>query len=238
MQDNLSEQSRTSLLLLLLLGFFFVFDVCAIILQALSGEAPNHHGSVVDLFTGSILWMASIIALLTAVMRYPDIKKFMLWLAVCAGAAALAIDEMFEIHEQTLYLFGDDDYIKFAIMLVALTGLIMLYQMEKPAKQVIQLFAVGFFYHCGYLIIDFGDGDFFQLPFSNSTLYLAEEVFEMLAVQTYFSGLLVFYTTQIHTSLAEDTNSLMYEKKQLQIKVNRQPASEAELLSTALQETR
>jgi hypothetical protein len=96
--------------------------------------------------------------------------------------------------------------------------------MEKPSKQVIQLFAIGLIYHCGYLVIDFGDGDFFQLPFTDSTLYLAEEVFEMLAIQTYFSGLLVFYITQAQNPLGEDTNSLMHETKRLQMKANKQPA--------------
>jgi hypothetical protein len=224
MQDNLSGQSRTSLLLLLLLGFFMVFNACAITIQLLSGEAPNQHGTIVDMYTGSILWMASMIALLTAVLRYPDIKRFMLWLAVCAGAAALAIDEMFEIHEQTLYLFGEDDYIKFVIMLVAVAGLAMLHQIEKPSKGVIQLFSIGFMLHICYLVVDFGDGDFFQLPFMDITLYWAEEIFEMLAIQTYFAGLMLFHTTQAQISPQEDTDREAQGKIALQMKANRQPA--------------
>jgi hypothetical protein len=200
MQERLPEISRTSLLLFLLLGFFIVFDFCAITIQIISGEAPNEHGTVVDMFTGSILWMASMIALLTAFMRYPDTKKFLLWLAVCAGAAALAIDEMFEIHEQTIYLVGEDDYIKFVIMLAAVAGMVLLYKTEKPSKDVIRFFAIGFMFHCCYLIVDFGDGDLFRLPFMDSTLYWAEEIFEMLAIQTYFAGLMVFYTTRAQSA--------------------------------------
>ena len=198
------ENGCTNLLLLFLFGFFVVINISAIVIQNLSGEAPNAHGTIVDMFTGSILWMASMLALLTAVKRYPDIKRVFLWLAVSAGAGAFAIDEMFEIHEQTIYLFGEDDYIKIAMMLVALSGLTLLYRMERPSRQVIQLFAFGFLFHLCYLAVDFGDGDFYRLPFGIDSLYWAEEAFEILAVQTYFAGLAVFYTTQAHLSLQTD----------------------------------
>ncbi|TDJ44036.1 MAG: hypothetical protein E2O50_03700 [Gammaproteobacteria bacterium] len=148
----------------------------------------------------------------------------MLWLAVCAGAAALAVDEMFEIHEQTLYLFGEDDYIKFEIMLVAVAGLVMLHQIEKPSKGVIQLFSTGFMLHICYLVVDFGDGDFFQLPFMDITLYWAEEIFEMLAIQTYFAGLILFHTTQAQTTPQEYAGSEVHEKKARLMEANRKPA--------------
>jgi hypothetical protein len=37
---------------------------------------------------------------------------------------------MFGLHEQTVYLFGEDDYIKIVMMLAAITGLVMLYCTE------------------------------------------------------------------------------------------------------------
>ncbi len=202
-QPVVTENSRTNLMLSLLFGFFVVFNISALIIQNLSGEAPNAHGTIVDMFNGSILWMASMIALLTAVKRYPDTKRLLLWLAVSAGAGAFAVDEMFEIHEQTVDMFGEDDYIKIVMLLIAVAGLILLYQMERPSKKIIQFFATGFFLHLCYLVTDFGDGDFFQLPFSIDNLYWAEEAFEMLAVQTYFAGLLIFYTTQAHLTSQE-----------------------------------
>jgi len=209
-----SSQDRTNLLLLLLLGFFVVFNISAVIIQNLSGEAPNAHGTIVDMFTGSILWMASMVALLTAVMRYPDTKRLILWLAVSAGAGAFAIDEMFEIHEQTVYLLGEDDYIKIVMLLVAVTGLILLYQMEKPSRKVIQFFGMGFLLHLCYLTADFGDGDFFKLPISIDTLYWVEEAFEMLAVQTYFAGLMVFYMTQAHLVAETDAPAVRNQSKE------------------------
>lgn len=202
-QPVVTENSRTNLMLSLLFGFFVVFNISALIIQNLSGEAPNAHGTIVDMFNGSILWMASMIALLTAVKRYPDTKRLLLWLAVSAGAGAFAVDEMFEIHEQTVDMFGEDDYIKIVMLLIAVAGLILLYQMERPSKKIIQFFATGFFLHLCYLTTDFGDGDFFQLPFAIDNLYWAEEAFEMLAVQTYFAGLLIFYTTQAHLTSQE-----------------------------------
>ena len=199
MQDSqpVSSQDRTNLLLLLLFGFFVVFNISAVIIQNLSGEAPNAHGTIVDMFTGSILWMASMVALLTAVMRYPDTKRLILWLAVSAGAGAFAIDEMFEIHEQTVYLLGEDDYIKIVMLLVAVTGLILLYQMEKPSRKVIQFFGMGFL-----------------LPISIDTLYWVEEAFEMLAVQTYFAGLMVFYMTQAHLVAETDAPAVRNQSKE------------------------
>ena len=86
------------------------------------------------------------------------------WLAISTGAGAMAIDKMFEFHEQTVYLFGEGDYLNIVMMLVAITGLVMLYHTEKPSRQVNELFAVGFFFYVCYLAVDFGDGDFFQLP--------------------------------------------------------------------------
>jgi hypothetical protein len=224
-QPVFSDNSRTNLMLFLLIGFFVVFNISALIIQNLSGEAPNAHGTIVDMFNGSVLWMASMLALLTAVTRYPDTKKLFLWLTVSAGAGAFAVDEMFEIHEQTLGWFGDDDYIKIVMLLVVVSGLIILYRMEKPSRKVAKFFATGFFLHLCYLVTDFGDGDFFQLPFSIDNLYWAEEAFEMLAVQTYFAGLMVFYMTQAHlTSQESGSKQRQAMQKSPGLNISKQPS--------------
>jgi len=195
-QDFQLDISRTKLLLVCLACFFGVFNISALYIQYLSGEAINAHGTIVDVFNGSVLWMASMISLLIAVNRYPDANRFLLWLFVSAAVGFLAIDEMFEIHEQTKYIIGEDDYVKFTMLLVALAAMVVLYRTERPSRQVVQLFCVGLLFHVSYLFVDFGDGDFFILPIALYKLYWAEEAFEMLGVQTYFAGLLVFYTTQ------------------------------------------
>jgi hypothetical protein len=196
MQDLQLDISRTKLMLVFLACFFGVFNISALFIQYLSGEAINAHGTIVDVFNGSVLWMASMISLLIAVKRYPDTKRVRLWLVVSAAVGFLAIDEIFEIHEQTKYIIGEDDYVKFAMLLVTLAAMVVLYQTERPSKQVVQLFCGGLLFHVCYLTVDFGDGDFFILPIALNTLRWMEEAFEMLGVQTYFAGLLVFYTTQ------------------------------------------
>jgi hypothetical protein len=195
-QDLQLGISRTKLMLVFLACFFGVFNISALFIQYLSGEAINAHGTIVDVFNGSVLWMASMISLLIAVKRYPNTKRVLLWLVVSAAVGFLAIDEIFEIHEQTKYIIGEDDYVKFAMLLVALAAMVVLYQTERPSKQVVQLICAGLLFHVCYLTVDFGDGDFFVLPIALNNLYWAEEAFEMLGVQTYFAGLLVFYTTQ------------------------------------------
>jgi hypothetical protein len=192
--DSHDELTRITLLLFIL--FFVVFNFAAIALQIESGESPNTSGTVVDKFNGGVLWMASMVALLTAALRYPDYPRFFLWLAISAGAGALSIDEVFEKHEWTATIVGDDDYVKVAMMVMALTGLILLYRLERPRVKVTGLFLLGFVFHCCYLATDLGDGDFFQLPFEMSTLHWAEELFEMLANQFYFSALVVFFISQ------------------------------------------
>jgi hypothetical protein len=188
------ELIRITLQLLLL--FFVVFNFAAIALQIESGETPDTGGTVVDKFNGGVLWMASMVALFTAALRYPNYPQFFLWLAISAGAGALSIDEVFEKHEWTASIIGDDDYIKVGMMVMALTGLVLLYRLERPRAKVTGLFLLGLVFHCFYLACDFGDGDFFTLPFARLTLFWAEELFEMLAVQSYFCALVVFFISQ------------------------------------------
>ena len=191
-----SHDELISITLRLLILFFVVFNFAAIALQIESGETPNTPGTVVDKFNGGVLWMASMVALFTAALRYPDYPRFFLWLAISAGAGALSIDEVFEKHEWTASVVGDDDYIKLGMMAMAVTGLILLHSLERPRAKVTGLFILGFFFHCCYLACDFGDGDFFTLPFERLTLYWAEELFEMLAIQSYFSALVIFFISQ------------------------------------------
>jgi hypothetical protein len=209
MQDLQLDISRTKLMLVFLACFFGVFNISALFIQYLTGDAINAHGGTVDIFNGSVLWMASMISLLIAVKRYPDTKRVRLWLVVSAAVGFLAIDEIFEIHEQTKYIIGEDDYVKFAMLLVALAAMVVLYQTERPSKQVVQLFCGGLLFHVCYLTVDFGDGDFFILPIALNTLRWMEEAFEMLGVQTYFAGLLVFYTTQAGEPVPEMSEEIV-----------------------------
>ena len=192
--NSRDELIRITLQLLML--FFVVFNFAAIALQIESGQTPDTGGTVVDRFNGGVLWMASMVALFTAALRYPDYPRFFLWLAISAGAGALSIDEVSEKHEWTASIVGDDDYIKVGMMVMALTGLMLLYRVERPRAKVIGMFLLGFVFHCFYLACDFGDGDFFTLPIDSLILYWAEELFELLANQSYFIALVIFFISQ------------------------------------------
>ena len=105
-------------------------------------------------------------------------------------------------------------------MLGAMAGLYLLYTIENPSKKVIQFFLIGFMLHLCYLTVDFGDGDFFRLPISDEVSHWAEEIFEMLAIQTYFAGLIVFYMTQAQTN----ESAVVVEKKSFTLNSENQPA--------------
>jgi len=186
------DQEKTLLGMLLL--FFVVYTACAVLLQIRSDELPSKSAAAVDMFTGGLFWVMSIIGILMAAIRSKTIMKALIWLGVSAGCGALAIDEIFEFHEATRYVVGDDDYIKIATLPIALIGLYILYRIEKPAQRVIAFFLVGLGFHALYIVSDMGDGDFFQLPFPEITLLWAEEMLELLSLQSYLTGFLLHYT--------------------------------------------
>ena len=189
-----SEQSKQQRVLLsLLLLFHAVYLICAILLQIRSGELPSLSGTVFDRFTGSVLWMLSVTALLFAALRFGTPSKFLLWFVVSAAAGGLAIDEMFEFHEKTRFLLGDDDYIKILFWFCAGVGSYILYRAERPARKTAAIFLTGYLFQTLYLLVDMGDGDFFTLPVSMDVLIWVEEIFETLAMQAYLTGFLLHY---------------------------------------------
>lgn len=183
-------QLKREFIILWLLGLFFaVFMICAIILQILDGELSPTSASVFDLFSGGLLWIASFIALLIAVDRIGFPLKLVMWLTVSAAAGALAIDEVFEFHERSSVVIGDDDYIKALLWLFSGIGLYVINRLENPHNYVTFLFVVGYVFQTAYLLIDVGDGDFYELPLRMDIATWAEEILEMLFVQCYLAGL-------------------------------------------------
>ncbi len=188
------RQSDRQAIILWLLGLFFtVFMICAIILQIRDGELSPSYASVFDLFCGGLLWIASFIALLVAADRVAFPVKFTMWLTVSALAGALAIDELFEFHERSSEVIGDDDYIKALIWLFAGVGLYTIYRLENPPIFVRRLFIVGFIVQTAYLLVDAGDGDFYVLPVPKGIATWTEEILELLFVQCYLAGLVLLH---------------------------------------------
>ena len=120
---------------------------------------------------------------------------FFLWLAISAAAGALAIDEVFEFHENTRKIVGDDDYIKMLFWFLTGIGSYILYQVERPARKIVLIFLTGYMIHTLYLIADLGDGEFFTLPLPMDVLHWVEEILELLFLQTYLAGFLLHYTS-------------------------------------------
>jgi len=187
-----SEQVKQHRVLLsLLLFFYLVFLISAILLQVRSGEPPSTSGAAIDKFTGSLFWVISIMSLFFAALHVDSKSRLFLWLLISAGAGALAIDEIFEFHEKTRNIVGDDDYIKMLSLLIAAVGSYILYCVERPTKGVVIAFVTGLLFHSLYILVDIGDGDIFSLPFSRNTLIWAEEIFETLSLQAYLAGFLL-----------------------------------------------
>jgi len=191
---NSEQTKQQNILLYLLLMFYIVFLICAILLQIRSGESPSTSGTVFDKFTGSLFWVLSITSLLFAAIRFDTKPKFFLWLLVSAGAGALAIDEIFEFHEETRHLIEDDDYIKMSTLIIAVVGSYILYIAEKPTRKIIIVFLTGLLFHTLYIIVDMGDGDFFTLPIPLDALRWIEEILETLSLQGYLAGFLLHYS--------------------------------------------
>lgn len=195
--DKPNDQQR--ILIYLLLLFYLVYLICAILLQIRSHQALSKAGSAFDVFTGSILMTISVISILIGTQRFNDILKLFLWLGVSVAAGAIAIDEWFEFHEKTQhaagawFAFGDDDYIKIALWFCAGLGIYILYKIEKFSKVVLVTFLVGFLMHSFYLVIDMGDGEFFVLPFSETFMSWGEEIMELFAMQGYLASILLFH---------------------------------------------
>jgi hypothetical protein len=190
----MTQNNQKNILLGMLLLFFVVYTTCAVLLQIRSGELPSKSAAAVDMFTGGLFWVMSIVGILMAAIRSKTIMKAVIWLGVSAGCGALAIDEIFEFHEATRHVVGDDDYIKIATLPIALIGLYILYRIEKPTQRVIAFFLVGLGFHVLYIVSDMGDGDFFQLPIPEIILLWTEEMLELLALQSYLTGFLLHYT--------------------------------------------
>ncbi|MFC1660546.1 hypothetical protein ACFL3S_03630 [Gemmatimonadota bacterium] len=193
MSNTRSERGAPPWLsLTLLLLWYVVFLACAIRLQVRSGELPSYGGGVFDIFTSTVLWLGSITAILIAATRHRSLMRFVTWLGASAAAGALAIDEVFEFHEETRFIIGDDDYIKILMWLAAGMGMALLYRLERPARAVVAVFLLGFLFHTLYMVVDMGDGDFYLLPLSINVSVWAEELLEILSNLAYLTGLLLF----------------------------------------------
>jgi hypothetical protein len=183
---------RSGLFMLLAL-FYAVFLICAGLLHLSTGHPPVKGGGVLDQFNAAMLWVTSAIALLIAAERAKPAWKVLFWLAVSAGFAALAIDEVIEFHEATRHSWGDDDYIKMLAWASAGIGAYAICRVAQPTGAVAGSLAIALAFQTLWLLSDLGDGDFFTVPIELARLQWLEEYFEILASQFYLTALIVHY---------------------------------------------
>jgi hypothetical protein len=172
-------------------SFLVVFTGFAIVLQVQSGEPPNADGTVIDVFNANLMWMVSILAIVMASMRLTRRSAFLIWVAASAAAAGLAIDEVFEYHERTLQVIGEDDWSKVLMWVGALGALAVLWRIEDLSRGAKVALLAGIGLQTAYLVSDLGDGDLFLLPIADPTLRWVEELLELLAMQAYLVGIVL-----------------------------------------------
>lgn len=179
-----------------LLIYFACYFVCSLVVQLdPDAEPPWKDGSPIEYFTGSLLWASSILSLLIAECRHGGGRK--IWLAISAGFAVLAMDEMFLLHEHSVKLVGNDDHWKLAQWIVTAAGLLWLVRRESASQETRWAWLLGYLVHTVYVAIDFGDGDYYTITFASAeTLGWMEEYLELTALSCYFSGLLYLFTSR------------------------------------------
>lgn len=173
---------------LILTGFLIAYFGAATVFQIRSGGIVWDEGSPLDIMHGSILWAASSMALLIAVLRLAKPRLAVLWLLGAAAIGVVALDELFMLHEHSVKITGDDDHPKMALIASAGFGIWFLNRVERLRGIVLGLLIAGFLAHISYLVMDMGDGDYFQVPLPNHVHRTFEEYFEMLASSLYFSA--------------------------------------------------
>ena len=143
------EQSRIPSLRWLLL--YLVCFVGSSIVVQLDPDAkpPWVDGSPIEYFTGSLLWSSSILSLIISGTR--SAARRVTWLAISAGLAVLAIDEMFLLHEHLANIVGDDDHYKLVQWITTGFALWYLRKMENAPAETNWSFLIGYLIHTVYV---------------------------------------------------------------------------------------
>ena len=166
--------------------FILALMASAVVVQTASGTDPWAPAAPIDFFTASILWLLSFSALQIANLRWSQPKKMAFWLMACAGLAVHAIDEMMEFHEITRHVVGDDDHIKVVTWLAAGAALFALSKVEQLPSIAKWGLVIGYFFHCMYMLVEAGDGDYFLLPMPMEVIRTSEEYFELITLACYW----------------------------------------------------
>jgi len=134
---NLSGHDRWTALILA--GFLIAYFGAATVFQIRSEESFWAEGSPLDVMHGCMLWAASSMALMVAVLRLSKPGLAILWLLGSAAIGVVALDELFMLHEHSVKITGDDDHPKMALILSAAFGIWFLNRVETLRGAVLGL---------------------------------------------------------------------------------------------------
>lgn len=174
----------------LIFAFVTCFVGATLVMQARSSRPPWLDGSPIEYFTGSLLWMLSIICLLMAGRHGVGLLRRLFWIAGCATLAVLAIDEFFEFHEKLESNdIANDDWPKIFAWIATAGVLIAVMRLEGSSRLACWSLFVGYVFHATYLVAEIGDGEFFHIPFATRTgLKWTEELSELIFLSSYLIG--------------------------------------------------
>ncbi|RIJ17542.1 hypothetical protein D1227_03845 [Henriciella mobilis] len=190
---------------IILAGFLAAFFMSATVFQLRTDEVVWMEGSPLDIMHGSMLWAASSMALMIGVLRIGKPRIATLWLMGSAVIGIVALDELFMIHEHSVKITGDDDHPKMLLIASAGIGIFVLNRIETLRGVVLGLLVAGFLAHILYLVMDMGDGDYFQVPLPNHVHRTAEEYLELTASALYFSAFFFHASSMVRKIVALQT---------------------------------
>jgi|GEM_PF-5072674 len=175
----------------MILIFFAVYILGAVLFQHVSKIPPWEDGSPVDILTGSMIWVVSVISLLMAAINLDRAGLSMIWLAGSAALGLVALDELFGLHEHAAKIRDDDDP-KILMAIGAGIALFVLVRVQRVRGLPLSLLIAGFFLQCLYLLSDLGDGDFFDVRFGHpDVLRVVEECLEFSAMACYLAAFML-----------------------------------------------
>ena len=131
-----------------------------------------------------------------------ETRRSLLWLAISAGLALLALDELFGFHERTGTLIGDDDHLKVLQWFFAGAAIYWINRFERSSLRTTLFFVSGFILHGLYILTDVADGDYFDVSLlSRSQLKTSEEYLELLALTAYCMGFISLYANALRAKV-------------------------------------
>jgi hypothetical protein len=165
-------------------SFLQVYVACAVLFQ-LGGATPAWGpSSLLEACCAGLFGMLAVVCL--TLMRRSSGYSRGFWLVSGAALILLGVDEFFELHESLAVEFlSQTDHLKVLLWVGAGGGLALVHWIERPSRSAQWAMLLGFAMHTLYLLVEVGDGGYYQLPLSAEVTRLTEEILELLMLSAY-----------------------------------------------------